>query len=390
MLTAPERGFAPAEFEHRVSRAQKAMKLADMDALLLTTHADIFYFSGFLTQFWQSPTRPWFLLIPQSGKPVAIIPTIGVECMQRTWLTDIRSWPSPNEHDDGIGLVISTVKELCGQSPKLAVPMGHETYLRLPLNSITQLQEAFAADTPWLDATQLVRDVRAIKSEHEIEKIRYACSIASTAFERVPSYDLAGRNEIDLFRQFKISCLELGADDCAYLVGASGPDGYTDVISPAGDRQLRAGDIFILDTGCVWDGYHCDFDRNYAVGHASEQAHSAYKTLWDATEQALTSVKPGMTCSDLYHVMMNAMPGADGGSVGRIGHGLGIDLTEPPSLTSFDTTELKAGMVMTLEPGLNYGNGLTMVHEENIVIRDNGAELLSRRAAQELPICQRI
>jgi len=89
-------------------------------------------------------------------------------------------------------------------------------------------------------------------------------------------------------------------------------------------------------------------------------------------------------------VMMDAMPGADGGSVGRIGHGLGIDLTEPPSLTAFDRTELKPGMVMTLEPGLNYGNGLTMVHEENLVIREKGAELLSRRASETLPVCQRI
>lgn len=390
MLTAPERGFAPAEYEHRTTRVQQTMKLAGMDVLLLTTHADIFYFSGFLTQFWQSPTRPWFLLIPQSGKPVAVIPTIGVECMQRTWLKDIRSWPSPNEHDDGVGLLVSTIKELCGQSPNIAVPMGNETAMRLPLNSIMQLQKEFNSNAPWHDATQLVRDVRAIKSEHEIDKIRYACSIASNAFERVPSYDLAGRNEIDLFRQFKISCLELGADDCAYLVGASGTDGYTDVISPASNRPLRAGDIFILDTGCIWDGYYCDFDRNFAVGHASDQAQSAYKTLWDASQQGIESVKPGMTCAELYQIMMSAMPGADGGSVGRMGHGLGIDLTEPPSLTTFDKTVLKTGMVMTLEPGLNYGNGLTMVHEENIVIRDNGAEILSQRAAPQLPVCQRI
>lgn len=388
MLSAPQRGFSTTEFQQRTERAQQAMTLGNIDGLLLTTHADIFYFSGFLTQFWQSPTRPWFLLIPQSGKPVAIIPTIGVECMQRTWLDDIRSWASPNEHDDGIGLLIATIQEICGQSAQLGVPMGHETHMRLPLNNIMQLQQQL--NTPWIDATQLIRDVRAIKSEHEIDKIRYACSIASDAFELVPTYDLAGRNEIDLFRQFKMSCLELGADDCAYLVGASGPDGYTDVISPASTRQLQGGDVFILDTGCIWDGYHCDFDRNFAIGAASTHAQSAYRTLWDATQQGLESVKPGMTCAELYQVMMNAMPGADGGSVGRIGHGLGIDLTEPPSLTSFDTTVLKAGMVMTLEPGLSYGNGLTMVHEENIVIRNKGAELLSRRAAEQLPVCQRI
>lgn len=390
MLLQPDRGFSQDEFQQRTNRAQQAMQLAGIDGLLLTTHADIYYFSGFLTQFWQSPTRPWFLLIPQTGQPVAIIPSIGVECMQRTWLQDIRSWASPNEFDDGIGLVISTVHELCGKSAQLGIPMGHETHLRLPLNSIKQLQAALGSTHPWQDATQLLRNIRAIKSEHEIDKIRYACSIASKAFELIPTYDLAGRNEIDLFRQFKISCLELGADDCAYLVGASGPGGYTDIISPPSSRLLQKGDVFILDTGCLWDGYHCDFDRNFAVGQANKAAQDTYQILWNATQTAIDSVRPGMTCKALYQIMLDAMPGADGGSVGRIGHGLGIDLTEPPSLTSFDDTELKPGMVMTLEPGLNYGHGLTMVHEENLVIRENGAELLSQRASEHLPICQRI
>ncbi len=389
MLHAPDRGFTDAEFEQRTQRVQQAMQAASMDALLLTTPADIYYFSGFLTQFWQSPTRPWFLLIPQSGKPVAVIPGIGLECMQRTWIDDIRVWAAPHPSDDGVSLLVSTVKELCADSPRLGVPMGQETHVRMPLNSLSQCQKELNFGH-WIDATHVIRSVRAIKSKHEIEKIKYICSIASKAFSRVPTYELTGRNTIDLFRQFKMSCLELGADDCAYLVGAAGPDGYTDVISPPGPRALQKGDVFMLDTGCVWDGYHCDFDRNFAVVQASDEAHRAYGTLWDATQRAIEALKPGMTCKELYQIMMDAMPGTDGGSVGRIGHGLGIDLTEPPSLTAFDETELKENMVMTLEPGINYGNGLTMVHEENLVIRANGAELLSTRACQTLPICQRI
>jgi len=389
MLSAPDRGFSVAEFEQRTQRVQQAMQDAGIDVLLLTTPSDIYYFSGFLTQFWQSPTRPWFLVIPHSGKPVAVIPGIGVECMQRTWINDIRSWAAPHPSDDGVSLLVSTVKELGGKSLRIGVPMGQETHLRMPLNNLRLVQKELDSSN-WVDATHVIRSVRSIKSPHEIDKIKYICGVASSAFSRVPTYELTGRNTIDLFRQFKISCLELGADDCAYLVGAAGPDGYTDVISPASARALQKGDVFILDTGCVWDGYHCDFDRNFAVAHASDDAHKAYSTLWEATERAIEALKPGMTCKELYQVMMDAMPGTGGGSVGRIGHGLGIDLTEPPSLTAFDETELKENMVMTLEPGVNYGNGLTMVHEENLVIRESGAELLSKRASETLPVCQRI
>jgi len=365
------------------------MQLAGMDIVLLTTHADIYYFTGFLTQFWQSPTRPWFVLLPQTGKPVSVIPTIGVEYMQRTWVSDIRSWSSPNATDDGVRLLCSTIKELAGDGASIGVPMDSGTHVRMPLHSIEQLQQSFPR-TNWRDATALLNDVRAIKSEAEINKIRFSCSVASKAFSQVPGYDLVARNELDLFRQFKMDCLRLGADDCAYLVGASGTDGYTDVISPPGQRQLVKGDVFILDTGCVWDGYYCDFDRNFAVGETSSLAATVYSQLWEATERGIEAVKPGMSCLELHQAMMAALPGTDGGSVGRIGHGLGIELTEPPSLTNFETTELKEGMVITLEPGLSYGNGLTMVHEENLVVRASGAELLSTRASPTMPVCQRI
>jgi len=77
---------------------------------------------------------------------------------------------------------------------------------------------------------------------------------------------------------------------------------------------------------------------------------------------------------------------SSGGDIGRLGHGLGMQLTEQPSHAEFDETVLQENMVLTLEPSLVFGDGLMMVHEENIVIRSNGPELLTRRAAPELPI----
>ena len=76
----------------------------------------------------------------------------------------------------------------------------------------------------------------------------------------------------------------------------------------------------------------------------------------------------------------------NGGEVGRYGHGLGTQLTEPPSHTNWDQTVLEAGMALTLEPSINYGDGLMMVAEENLLILDNGAMLLSTRAQRDLPI----
>ncbi|MBT5486835.1 MAG: M24 family metallopeptidase, partial [Deltaproteobacteria bacterium] len=113
-----------------------------------------------------------------------------------------------------------------------------------------------------------------------------------------------------------------------------------------------------------------------------------YDTLWRATEAGLSTARPGRTCRDLFQAMQNVISEMDdqGGEVGRYGHGLGMQLTEQPSHAVFDDTVLEENMVITLEPSLNYGDGLIMVHEENIVVQNGAPRLLSKRAAPELPI----
>ena len=110
--------------------------------------------------------------------------------------------------------------------------------------------------------------------------------------------------------------------------------------------------------------------------------------VWDATEAGLAAVRPGASAKDLHDAMQAVMAarGALGNSVGRLGHGLGIQLTEPPSNAAFDETRLRPGMVITLEPGMSFAPGRMMVHEENLVVRDDGPELLTRRAPRELPL----
>ena len=96
------------EFVARLARAQSAMAAAGLGALLLSTEADLRYFTGFLTRFWESPTRPWYLVVPAKGDPIAVIPSIGAALMGKTWIRDIRTWVSPDLNDDGVSLLIAT------------------------------------------------------------------------------------------------------------------------------------------------------------------------------------------------------------------------------------------------------------------------------------------
>ncbi|MDG4649266.1 Xaa-Pro peptidase family protein [Roseibacterium sp. SDUM158017] len=374
------------EFSARCAGLQAAMADAGLDALLLTTASDIFYVTGFLTRFWESPTRPWFLVVPARGAPVAVIPAIGRDLMARTWITEIRSWNAPDPVDDGVTLLSGTLCDLVPDGGRIGVPMGPETQLRMPLADHARVAAGIGGRS-FADATDPVRRVREIKSEGEIGLIRKTCSIAGAAFARVPEFTRAGRPLAEVFRSFQIALLEEGADWVSYLAGGAGPGGYGDVISPADGRPLAAGDVLMLDCGAVRNGYFCDFDRNYAVGRVDAAAQRAHAALHEATDAALGKAAPGLRASDLHRIMHDSL--REAGQIplgGRLGHGLGIALTEWPSLTERDDTPLREGMVLTLEPGVEIAPGRIMVHEENIVLRAEGCELLSPRAPAQLPV----
>ncbi len=387
LLEAPVRGFPDAEFLARTKSAQNQMAQQGLDGILLMTEPEVRYFTGFHTLFWQSPTRPWFVFVPAEGKPIALIPEIGAALMRKSWLDDIRTWSAPAPKDDGVSLLIDLLTPLASNAANLGVMKGHETSLRMPLGD----WERLIAALPGLqisDATKLVQGLRMVKSAAEIEKLGFICSVGSAAFSKVPEFVKEGMPLESVFREFRQTAIGQGADDAPYVVGAADQGGYADVISPPSQRPLKQGDVLMMDTGCTWDGYFCDFDRNWAIGQATDEARLAYHVLWRATQAGIDAARPGNTCRDLFNAMSAVIAELDdsGGDIGRLGHGLGMQLTEQPSHAVFDETELKENMVLTIEPSLTYGRGHMMVHEENIVLGKASARLLTQRAAEELPI----
>lgn len=382
---APDRGFSESEYAARTQRAQALMHERQIDALLVCTEPEVRYFTGFHTPFWQSPTRPWFVVVPATGKPVAVIPSIGVATMSTTWIDDVRSWSSPQPDDDGVTLLVECIREVAGSNARVGVPMGPETHLRMPLRDVDRLRAELG---DFVDATDIVVELRMVKSEAEIAKHRHICGLVSNAFDELPNLLHTGMTEREAFAAFRGEILRQGADDVPYLVGATGPGGIDDIIRQPSDRIIADGDLLIFDTGSTYDGYFSDFDRNFAFTSAETDAFDAYRAVWEATEAGFDAARPGNTTSDVFEAMNAVLKanGSLGNDVGRMGHGLGMQVTEWPSHTAHDETPLRENMVLTLEPGLVWARGKAMVHEENIVVRSGGAEWLSRRAAPELPI----
>lgn len=382
----PKRGFSVQEFETRLSNAQKIMQVYQLDSLLLTTPHNIRYFTGYDSQFWESPTRPWFLVIPASSKPIAIVPEIGESEFNKTWLDDIRTWPSPRPEDEGISLLKATLEDLNKTHGNVGAEFGKEMAIRMPVKDLEKLKGTINLNI--IDGSDALWDIRMVKTNAEIEHIKYICSIASDAYNQLPSKLAIGDTERDAVRKLKIDMLQKGADSVPFMPGISGEGGVSQIVCGPTDKVLNNGDILFIDTGSTYDGYFCDFDRNYAFGKISSEVERIHETLWLATEAGIKAAVPGATTDEVWLAMNTIIQdaGAIGNNVGRLGHGLGLQLTEPPSHRPGDNIRIVENMVLTIEPVMEYAPGKMIVHEENIAITKDGSRLLTKRAPRQMPI----
>ncbi len=386
-LIAPARGFETSEFETRTQNLQARMAGQQVDAVFLTTEPEFRYFSGFKSQFWESPTRPWFLVIPASGKPIAVVPEIGAAGLHQTWIENVRSWPSPRPEDDGISLLADVLAGCTTRYGRIGAMLGPETYLRMPAANFAALQGRLSQHE-LVDVSLVIRELRSVKSPAEVAKVRFACEVTAAGFDYLLEHLRSGMTEREACKAMHLEMLRLGADACPYLISASGQGGYDNIIMGPTDRQLGDGDVLIIDTGATFDGYFSDFDRNYAFGRVDAVTNRAYDAVYQSTEAGLQIAAPGRTTGEVWQAMWSVLEGAGalGNDVGRMGHGLGMQLTEWPSNVPNGDVVLKPGMILTLEPGMTYAPGKMMVHEENILITENGCEMLHKRAWAEMPV----
>jgi Xaa-Pro dipeptidase len=388
--------FSDAEFEARIEAARRCMSKLEIDAILVSSEANFRYTTGYILQSPVQIARPRFFILPLVGEACAIVPKTNVDGMrQTTSVKDIRSWVAPNPEDDGVSLIADAMRAAGRKFGRLGAELGQEARLGMPVLDFLRLQDMLRPSI-FVDAEQIFREVRMVKSPPEVDRIRRICRITSDSFAALPAFLRMGDTEWSACRRLQLDLTLRGAHRTPHLTGVSGFNGYTNINTGPTGRVLEDGSVFIIDAGCCIDNYWCDFNRNFAFGKASDPVLKAYKSLHRATDAGFASVRPGQRTSDIFAAMCALLGGDDapGGTVGRMGHGIGLLAPEPPSVNATDTTVLRPGMVITLEPSISFAvtgrSGETerriMVHEENLVVTEDGAELLTARTPEELPI----
>ena len=378
--------FPKEEFTNRISKIQENLDRENIEAIIITSPSNFRYFSGLDSNFWESPTRPWFLVISKKNPIKAIIPSIGITALEKTLIKDIEVWQSPNPNDEGVTLLKKTIKNFPINS-KIGFELAFESHLRMSIQDFINIQKELS-DYKFVDVSKIIWGLRKIKSENEIENISQICSIASNVFDTFPEKIYTNITEKKATSIFKKELINNGADYIMYMACASGEGGYDQIITNPTEKKLNNGDILIIDTGSTLNGYFCDFDRNFGFGKINDISLNAYTKLWESIESTLEIIKPGISCAEIYSSLSKNLIAKDGndGSVGRMGHGLGLQLTEPPSIMRNDHTVIEKNMIITLEPSIELDKNKILVQEENLLITENGYKLLSTRTPEKLPI----
>ena len=389
------------EYLDRVHRAQESMTAERLDALLITSEDNYRYLSGFNSPTWQNLTRPRYCIVPRAGDPVLIVPSVNAVIARETsWVRDVRSWMAPCPADDGVSLVVEGLKACAGKFNRVGAELGPESRLTMPVGDFLRIKEAIEP-VEIVDGDWLLRKQRMIKSPAEIAHVRHIAQIASAAYEALPKHIRIGDTERDACQAFQIDLMRRGAEKIPYLVGTSGLGGYPCINLSPSDRVLGPGYLFIIDTGCSYNGYYCDFNREFSFGAPSDQIRRAYDIVWRATESGIAAARPGQSTRDVWQAQAESLAAQTDSagreiqhaSTGRMGHGLGLRMCEPPSIQPDDESVLEPGMILTIEPGISFTTpgvdgpeSKVMIHEENVVVTEDGCALLTRRAPPELPV----
>lgn len=340
----------------RLSNLQGYIRKNGWDGGLITSRNNIYYLSGF---DYEPHERFTGLFVLAEHDPVLVLPEMEVEMLLKTgWSYDYLSYSDSED-------VWAKMKRLLGN--KIGGSMGiEENYISFRYIKMIQ---ASLTDGELTNLDPKLSEMREIKDTDEVNSLRIAAKYADYAVQIAVDSLYEGVTELEVLGRVEYQLKKRGIREMSFtpmvLFGenASNPHGVT------GENKLKAGDTVIFDLGVKYNGYSSDITRTVVYKEASEEMDRMYNTVLKANKAALKECKVGNSIRRIDEAARKVIEEAGYANYfpHRIGHGLGIDVHEEPSLHSNNNELLKAGMVLTIEPGI-YIPGLGGVRIEDDVL----------------------
>jgi Xaa-Pro aminopeptidase len=249
---------------------------------------------------------------------------------------------------------------------------------KLTVRQLTKLSEAVGDGVELVPAGDLVEELRAVKDEDEVKRITAAAELTDGVYRWAIDRGLAARTERDVARACEARIRELGAEPSFPPIVAAGPNGALPHAEP-GEREIGKGELVVFDMGAELDGYCSDCTRTLATGDPGSEGSEVYELVREAQAAALEALRPGLSGRDADAVARK--PIAEAGHGERFGHGLGhgvgLEVHEGPRLSPTSEDELRAGNVVTVEPGVYVAGKLGVRIEDLVVVDEDGIRNLS-------------
>lgn len=227
-----------------------------------------------------------------------------------------------------------------------------------------------------IDTQVILKDLRGVKTAEELATMKEAQKITDAAFTEILNFVQEGRTEEEISAQLAFEMAKRGGLELAFpIIVACGTNGSRPH-ALAGKRVLEKGQFVTMDFGCKFEGYCSDMTRTIAIGQPTEEMEKVYHTVLKAQETALSSMKAGQTGAEIDGFARNYLTEAGYGEyfAHSLGHSLGIEIHEKPNASSTDITQLPAGVVLSVEPGIYIPGKFGVRIEDVVILTQDGCE----------------
>lgn len=351
----------------RIEATRTRMSDLGIESLAVTAGADLTYLCGYEAMPLERITM---FVVGTWGEPVLVVPELEAPRVDDLGgLFEVVEWA---DGEDALEVCARTLRRV--GHPGGPVAIGDRVWAAHLLGLQRRLCHA-----RWLPASEVLDDLRAVKSPAEVALLREAAAAIDTVVDRLATLTWAGRTELDVAAEIDAAIIDSGHESVNFVIVAAGDNGASPHHTP-GERVIREGDCVVVDIGGTRHGYCSDTTRVVCVGAPAEDVTRGWEALRAAQEAAVAAVRPGVTASEVDSAARDALQGAGYGDafIHRTGHGIGLEEHEAPYIVAGNDEELRPGMCFSIEPGIYLKGGFGLRLEDIVVVTDEGVEVLNR------------
>jgi Xaa-Pro dipeptidase len=381
-----------SEIQNRIPALQKGLRKSQIEALLIVQRVDLLYFAG--------TAQNGFLYIPAHGDALLLIKRYAPRARHESAIAHIIEITSPKD-------VPKRIVDVYGRLPHT---MAFELDV-LPVTHFDFYRKLFPAENH-VDGSSLIHQARSVKSPWEIQQMEKTAGLSARTFEYMATHLREGMMEMEFAGMFEAFARKIGHGGKLRVRDyqtevypwhvLSGPNSGkmglldspfsgegTSVAFPtgAGFRKMAENEPILVDLGFVYNGYHMDETRMFAISSMPLKAMEASKAAMEIHDAILETVRPGIPINALFEISVakakalgyaETYLGPLGYKVSFVGHGIGLDLVEQPIISNKNEALLQLGMTFAIEPKINFINEFGVGIESVFTVTETGYRMISR------------